>query len=52
MVNWVKVVFKMEAIIFILLMVVMTLSVIFLLPYEIMKMMDNPAAFFAFGQLC
>jgi hypothetical protein len=52
MVNWVKVVFKMEAIIFILLVVVMTLSVIFLLPYEIMKMMDNPAAFFAFGQLC
>lgn len=52
MVNWVKVACKMEAIIFILLVVVMVLSVAFLLPYEIMKMLDHPAAFFAFGHLC
>jgi hypothetical protein len=46
LVNWAKVTYKLEGIIFILLVIVMIMSLIFLLPFEIVKMVSNPSAFF------
>ena len=51
-VNWVKVQLKMEGIVFLLLVFVMVISVVSLLPFEIMKMIDDPEGFFAFGEFC
>ena len=36
----------MEGLVFILLVLVMILSLIFLLPFEIVKMISDPSAFF------
>jgi hypothetical protein len=38
--------------IFILLIIVMVMSLVFLLPYSFFKMIDDPEQFLEFGHLC
>jgi len=49
MVNWVKEKYKMEGLVFLLLFILMLASILFLIPYEINKMIKFPHKFFAFG---
>ena len=52
LVNWIKETYHLQGIIFILLVILMLLSLIFLLPYEIVKMISDPSSFFQFGHFC
>lgn len=47
-----KTTYKMEGIIFILLVILMVMSLVFLLPFEIVKMRKDVGAFFGFGYFC
>ena len=42
----------MEGIVFLLLLVMMVSSLLFLIPFEMGKMISNPDKFFLFGDFC
>lgn len=42
----------MEGIVFLLLVTLMTASLLFLVPYQLYKMINFPTRFFAFGHFC
>ena len=44
--------YKMDGIVFLLLFIMMIASMVFLLPFEVGKMINTPNLFFAFGHFC
>lgn len=44
--------YQLEGMIFLLLVLVMVMSLVFLLPYSFFKMFDDPEEFFEFGHFC
>lgn len=51
-ITWIKTTYKMDGMLFILLIIVMGFSLIFLLPYSVNKAFVDPDKFYEFGIFC